>query len=202
VRVTLDAGLSARLRETAQQAGLTVNTVLQGAWALLLSRYGGGDDVVFGSIVSGRPADLPGVTSMVGLFINTLPTRVRIDGRGPLLTWLRELQAAQSEARRHDFVSLAQVQTWSEVPGGTNLFDSIVVFENYPFDEDAVARHGLGLEQERDLEPTNYPLSVVVAPGDTLSVNLDYDPAAFDAATVEGLGAGLRTLLAGMAAGS
>ncbi|MGV9251182.1 non-ribosomal peptide synthase/polyketide synthase [Streptomyces sp. NPDC003697] len=199
VRVTLDAGVSAGLRETAQQAGLTVNTLLQGAWALLLSRYGGGDDVVFGTTVSGRPAELPGVTSMVGLFINTLPTRARIDGRRPLLEWLGELQAAQSEARRHDFVSLAELQTWSEVPGGTNLFDSIVVFENYPFDEGALSRHGLGVEQERDLEPTNYPLSVVVAPGDTLSVSLDYDPAAFDTATVEGLGAGLRTLLTEMA---
>ncbi|QMU76780.1 amino acid adenylation domain-containing protein [Streptacidiphilus sp. PB12-B1b] len=199
VRVTLGTGLSARLRETAQQAGLTVNTVLQGAWALLLSRYGGGDDVVFGTIVSGRPAELPGVTSMVGLFINTQPTRVRIDGRSLLPQWLRELQAGQSEARRHD-VSLAQLQTWSEVPGGTALFDSIVVFENYPFDQDGAARHGLAVEAERDLEPTNYPLSVVVAPGDALTVNLDYDPAAFDAATVEGIGASLETLLAAMAA--
>ncbi|MTE22328.1 amino acid adenylation domain-containing protein [Streptomyces sp. TRM43335] len=199
VRVTLDAGVSARLRETAQRAGLTVNTVLQGAWALLLSRYGGGDDVVFGTTVSGRPAELPGVTSMVGLFINTLPTRARIDGRRDLVEWLRDLQSAQSESRRHDFVSLAQLQTWSEVPGGTNLFDSIVVFENYPFDSGALARHGLAVEQERDLEPTNYPLSVVVAPGDTLAVALDYDPDAFDAATVEGLGASLRTLLTEMA---
>jgi len=199
VRVSLDAGLSARLRETAQQAGLTVNTVLQGAWALLLSRYGGADDVVFGTIVSGRPAELPGVTSMVGLFINTQPTRVRIDGGRPLLPWLRELQAAQSEARRHDFVSLAQLQTWSEVPGGTSLFDSIVVFENYPFDQEAAARHGLGVEAESDLQPTNYPLSVAVVPGDALTVNLDYDPADFDAATVEGIGASLTTLLAALA---
>ncbi|MYW18858.1 AMP-binding protein, partial [Streptomyces sp. SID2955] len=172
----------------------------QGAWALLLSRYGGGSDVVFGTTVSGRPAELPGVTSMVGLFINTLPTRVRVDGRRPLLDWLRELQTAQSESRRHDFVSLAQLQSWSEVPGGTGLFDSIVVFENYPFDEGSLARHGLAMEQERDLEPTNYPLSVVVAPGDTLAVNLDYDPAAFDTTTVRALGKSLRTLLTGMAA--
>ncbi|MEU7414133.1 non-ribosomal peptide synthase/polyketide synthase [Streptomyces sp. NPDC042638] len=200
VRITLGPDDSARLRETAQRAGLTLNTVLQGAWALLLSRYGGGADVVFGTTVSGRPAELPGVTSMVGLFINTLPTRARVDGRRPLLDWLRELQAAQSESRRHDFVSLAQLQSWSEVPGGTGLFDSIVVFENYPFDEGALARHGLAMEQERDLEPTNYPLSVVVAPGDALAVNLDYDPAAFDASTVEALGESLRTLLTGMAA--
>ena len=200
VRVTLDTGVSARVREAAQQAGLTVNTLLQGAWALLLSRYGGSEDVVFGTIVSGRPADLPGVTSMVGLFINTQPTRVRVDGRRRLLDWLGELQTAQSEARRHDFVSLAQLQGWSEVPGGTALFDSILVFENYPFDAAAVTRHGLGVEAERDLEPTNYPLSVAVVPGDALTVNLDYDPAAFDAATVEEIGASLRTLLAAMAA--
>ncbi|HET9380237.1 MAG TPA: non-ribosomal peptide synthase/polyketide synthase [Streptomyces sp.] len=199
VRVALGQETSARLKDTAQRAGLTVNTMLQGAWALLLHHYGGGDDIVFGTTVSGRPAELPGVTSMVGLFINTLPTRLRIDVRRPLLDWLREVQAAQSEARRHDFVSLAQLQTWSDVPGGTGLFDSIVVFENYPFDEGALARHGLAVEQERDLEPTNYPLSVVVAPGDDLTVSLDYDPAAFDAATVEGLGASLRTLLTGIA---
>ncbi|MFC9955632.1 condensation domain-containing protein, partial [Streptomyces prasinus] len=160
VRVTLGKEVSARLKDTAQRAGLTVNTVLQGAWGLLLHHYGGGDDVVFGTTVSGRPAELPGVESMVGLFINTLPTRLRIDPGRPLLEWLREVQAAQSESRRHDFVSLAQLQTWSEVPGGTSLFDSIVVFENYPFDEGALARHGLAVEQERDLEPTNYPLSV------------------------------------------
>ncbi|MER6397891.1 non-ribosomal peptide synthase/polyketide synthase [Kitasatospora sp. NPDC001603] len=200
VRVALDNDLSPRLRETAQQAGLTVNTVLQGAWALLLARCCGGDDVVFGTIVSGRPAELPGVTSMVGLFINTLPTRVRIEGQRPLREWLRALQAAQSEDRRHGFVSLAQLQTWSEVPGGTSLFDSIVVFENYPFDEDAVNRYGLAVEAERDVEPTNYPLCVVVVPGEALSVSLEYDPAAFDATTVEALGAGLATLLAAIAA--
>ncbi|MFF4926499.1 non-ribosomal peptide synthase/polyketide synthase [Kitasatospora sp. NPDC001261] len=201
VRVALGAELSERLRDTARQAGLTVNTVLQGAWALLLSRYGGGDDVVFGTIVSGRPAELPGVTSMVGLFINALPTRVRIDPRRPLRELLREVQDHQSEARRHDAVSLAQLQGWSELPGGTALFDSLVVFENYPFDAQSLTRHGLGVETEQVLEPTSYPLSVVVAPGESIEVGLDHDPALFDTATVEGLGAGLHTLLAGMAAG-
>ncbi|MFH8793724.1 non-ribosomal peptide synthase/polyketide synthase [Streptomyces sp. NPDC017941] len=187
VRVLLDGGVSARLRETAQQAGLTVNTMLQGAWALLLSRYGGGDDVVFGTTVSGRPADLPGVTSMVGLFINTLPTRARVDGQRRLLEWLGDLQAAQSESRRHDFVSLAQLQTWSDIPGGTTLFDSIVVFENYPFDADALARHGLAIEQERDLEPTNYPLTVMISPGEQLTVELGFDPHYFEESTARSL---------------
>ncbi|MFB7912298.1 condensation domain-containing protein, partial [Kitasatospora sp. NPDC056076] len=201
VRIGLGAELSERLRDTARQAGLTVNTVLQGAWALLLSRYGGGDDVVFGTVVSGRPAELPGVTSMVGLFINALPTRARIDERRPLREWLHALQGAQSEARRYDSVSLAQLQNWSELPGGTALFESIVVFENYPFDAGALSRHGLAVETESVQEPTSYPLSVVVAPGDSVVIDLDHDPAAFDTATVEGLGASLRTLLAGLAAG-
>ncbi|MCK7622569.1 non-ribosomal peptide synthase/polyketide synthase [Streptomyces sp. RS10V-4] len=200
VRVTLDAADSARLRETAQRAGLTMNTVLQGAWGLLLSRWTARDDVVFGTTVSGRPAALPGVETMVGLFINTLPARVRVDGRRALLDWLRELQTAQSEARRHDHVSLADIQSWSELPPGTALFDTLVVFENYPFDRTALARHGLGLEPERDLEPTNYPLSVIVVPGERLTIALDHDPEVFDTATVERLGDHLRTLLTAMAA--
>ncbi|GAA3094466.1 hypothetical protein GCM10017687_01040 [Streptomyces echinatus] len=104
-----------------------------------------------------------------------------------MLDWLRELQAAQSESRRHDFVSLAQLQAWSEVPGGTGLFDSIGRLRELPLRR---GRVGPGTawpwSRERDLEPTNYPLSVVVAPGDTLAVHLDYDPAAFDASTGPG----------------
>ncbi|MFE9428493.1 non-ribosomal peptide synthase/polyketide synthase [Kitasatospora sp. NPDC006697] len=201
VLVELGAEVSARLRETAQGAGLTVNTVLQGAWALLLSRYGGAEDVVFGSTVSGRPAELPGVTGMVGLFINTLPTRVRVAGEQPLLAWLGELQAAQAEARRHEAVSLAQVQGWSELPGGTPLFASILVFENYPLDGEAPGRLGLTVTAERDVEPTSYPLSVVVAPGEAqLSVILDYDPAALDRPLVESLAGSLRAVLGGIAA--
>ncbi|MGR3937685.1 non-ribosomal peptide synthase/polyketide synthase [Streptomyces sp. BRA346] len=199
-RVALGAEESARLRTVAQLGGLTMNTVVQGAWGLLLSRYSGTDDVAFGTTVSGRPAALPGVESMVGVFINTIPTRVRVDGRSPLMSWLRDLQTAQSEARRFEFASLAQLQSWSEVPGGVGLFDSIVVFENYPFDSEAIAAHGLRIHQERDLEPTNYALSVVVAPEERLSISLDYDPAAFDAATVERLGGCLHGLLAEMAA--
>ncbi|OPF80196.1 non-ribosomal peptide synthetase [Streptomyces antioxidans] len=199
-RVTLGAEESARLRTTAQRCGLTMNTVVQGAWALLLSRYGGADDVCFGTTVSGRPAALPGVESMVGVFINTIPTRVRVAGESGLLDWLRELQSAQSESRLYEFVSLAQLGSWSEVPGGVSLFDSIVVFENYPFDGEAIAAHGLGIRQERDVEPTNYALSVVVAPEERLSICLDYDPGAFDAPTIERLGGCLRNLLVEMAA--
>ncbi|MGH3755824.1 MAG: amino acid adenylation domain-containing protein, partial [Pseudonocardiaceae bacterium] len=124
VRVELSAEESQRLQSVARRNGLTLNTVVQGAWAVLLSRYSGQRDVVFGTTVSGRPAELAGVESMVGMFINTVPTRVRLDGGREVVSWLRELQAAEVESRRFDFVSLAQVQAWSELPAGASLFDS------------------------------------------------------------------------------
>src|SRR5439155_13510880 len=152
VRLALPAERTAELRRMAQHNGLTLNTLVQGAWAVLLSAYSGVDEVVFGSTVSGRPADLPGVESMVGMFINTVPTRVRVDGARDLASWLRELQLAQTEARRFDFVSLAQLRSWSDVPAGGSLFDSMLVFENYPFDAGTAAAAGLRIHdvQARD----------------------------------------------------
>ncbi len=186
------------LRELARRAGLTLNTIVQGAWGLVLSRHSGESDVVFGTTVSGRPADLPGVESMVGLFINTLAGRVTVHDGQTVAAWLQELQAAQARSRRFDFVSLAQLQGWV----GTTLFESILVFENYPFDADAIAAHGIGLHEEGELQPTNYPLSVVVTPGERLTVSFDHDPDLFDAATIEQLAGHLLLVLDRIAAGA
>jgi non-ribosomal peptide synthetase component F len=138
-RFELTVEQSDRLRSMAKRNRLTVNTVVQGAWALLLARHSRQDDVVFGTTVSGRPAELPGVESMIGLFINTVPVRVRVNQAENVLSWLQRLQADQIESRRFDFVSLAQAQALSAVPGGTSLFDSIVVFENYPYSTGSVS---------------------------------------------------------------
>ncbi|MGH3875116.1 MAG: amino acid adenylation domain-containing protein [Pseudonocardiaceae bacterium] len=181
VRVALPAERSRRLSAAARHHGLTVHTVVQGAWALLLSRYSGHRDVVFGTTVSGRPAELAGVESMVGMFINTIPTRVQIDQGKDVLCWLRELQIAQTEARRFDFLPLTRLQSFSAIPAEVGLFDSIVVFENYPID----GRHGLQLRELTAVETTNYPLSVVVVPGERLSIGLGYDPTLFDMSTIE-----------------
>ena len=199
-RLELSVTESDRIHRAAMRNGLTVNTMVQGAWALLLSRYSGERDVVFGTTVSGRPPELPGVESMVGMFINTVPTRVTVHSGQPVARWLQALQAEQSESRRFDFVSLAELQGWSEVSAAVTLFDSILVFENYPFDDDALAAHGLRMHLVQDLEPTNYPLTVVVSPGDQLAASFDYDPALFDPATVERLAGHLETVLAGIAA--
>ena len=103
-----------RLRQMAARYQLTLNTIVQGAWAILLSRYSGEVDTVFGATVSGRPAELEGIESMVGLFINTLPVRVRVSPEDEVVTWLRELQAVQFEARQFEHTALVQVHSWSD----------------------------------------------------------------------------------------
>ncbi|AEY93394.1 NRPS protein [Streptomyces hygroscopicus subsp. jinggangensis 5008] len=196
----LDARVSHRLRESAARAGLTVNTVVEGAWALLLARSSGRDDVVFGTTVSGRPAELPGVESMIGMFINTVPTRVRVPA-GPVLPWLRDLQERQSDARRFDFLALPRIQAAGEVPSGEPLFDSMVVFENYPVDESATARTGVRVEEVRADDVTTFPWCLRAHLAERLAFVLAYDPALFDPATAERAADRLAALLTSLADG-
>ncbi|MGH3669991.1 MAG: amino acid adenylation domain-containing protein, partial [Pseudonocardiaceae bacterium] len=198
VSVELGEQDSVRLHRMAKSNGLTMNTLVQGAWALLLSRYSGADDVVFGTTVSGRPAELAGVESMVGMFINTVPTRVPVDGAQATAQWLRELQIAQIESRRFDFVSLAQIQAWCGLPVGTNLFDSMVVFENYPFESGSVIEAGLQVRAVRAIETTNFPLSLRAYLDRQLSLQLSFDPSQFDTATIERMAAHLIIVLEGI----
>ena len=137
----LPAELTARLHGLARQRGLTLNTVVQGLWAVLLGRLTGRDDVVFGVTVSGRPAELAGVERMVGLFINTLPLRVRLRPGEPLATLLAGIQESQSRLLAHQHVGLAEIQ---RAAGIGELFDTLVVFENYPVDRAAPGRAGRG----------------------------------------------------------
>ncbi|HLM46885.1 MAG TPA: condensation domain-containing protein, partial [Myxococcaceae bacterium] len=133
-QIHLSAASTEALNAFARQHGLTLNTVLQGAWALVLGHHAGTNDVVFGTTVSGRPPELPGVEGMVGLFINTLPVRVTLPSDEPLVPWLQRLQGWLLELRQHEHAPLVKVQRWSEVPSGTPLFESLVIFENYPVD--------------------------------------------------------------------
>ncbi|MGH3785815.1 MAG: non-ribosomal peptide synthetase, partial [Pseudonocardiaceae bacterium] len=181
----LSATDSDRLTEYAQHHGLTLNAVVQGAWALLLSRYSGERDVCFGATLSDRPANLPGVEDITGIFINTLPVRIETGSRIGVVEWLQELQATQADSRRFGFVSLAQIQALSELPIGDHLFDSIVVFENYPINDEQAATHGLAIRELQAAETTNYPLTVVVSARRQLSVEFGYDASAFDAAMIE-----------------
>ncbi|MCC3650366.1 amino acid adenylation domain-containing protein [Streptomyces sp. S07_1.15] len=170
--------LSRRLVEFARARGLTVNTVMQGAWALVLARLAGRTDVVFGGTVAGRPAELPGVESMVGLFINTLPVRVPLDAGQPVAEMLAALQERQSALMAHQHLGLSEVQ---QLAGAGAVFDTLVVYENYPrppAGPPAPDTFTLGFAEGR--EAAHYPFTLVVAPGDRMRCKLDYRPDLFD----------------------
>ena len=172
----LSAAGTERLKTFAQARSLTLNTVVQGAVALVIAAYTGKDDVVFGVTVSGRSASLPGVDEMVGLFINTLALRVQIRPGEPVVAWLHELQTHNAAMREHEHTPLMRAQHWSGAPRGGALFDTLLVFENYPIDRAlAPAAEQLGIGAVSAHERTNYPLTLEVAPGDRLRLQLDCD---------------------------
>lgn len=187
------------LRTFSRRHRLTLNTLTQAAWALLLSRRSGMDDVVFGSVVSGRPADLPGIESAVGLFINTLPVRVSVTHDAPVLPWLQALQAQQAHARRFEYTPLVDIQGWSGVPRGRNLFESILIFQNFPSDV-SLSEPGAKLRvvDMGLVERNSYPLTLVVEPGPRLLVKLVYDTRRFADSSVARLMENFRRLLLNM----
>ncbi|MEV6443363.1 non-ribosomal peptide synthase/polyketide synthase [Amycolatopsis sp. NPDC051716] len=199
VRTSLSTEDTTRLREVARRHGLTVNTLVQGAWALLLAHSSGESDVVFGTTVSGRPDDLPGVETMIGMFINTVPTRTSIEGGERVLPWLQRLQDEQNQARRYDFLALGKLRALSDVPPGENLFDSMVAFENYPFDENAAAQAGVTLREVTALDATTFPVTLRAYVDRRLGFELGTDPALFDEETAAAMAARLETLLLGLA---
>ncbi|RPH57094.1 non-ribosomal peptide synthetase, partial [bacterium] len=199
-RLEVSREVTAELQALAARHHLTLQTVTLGAWGLLVGRYSGEEDVVFGSTVSGRPAALPGVETMIGLFINTLPVRVRVNGAEPLAAWLRRLQERQLARQELEHTPLARIQRWSEVPAGSPLFETLYVFENYPDAGDAGPGR-LRIGNLRSLESTNYPVTLELTVGDRISLRLTSDRARVDEIAAPRLLRHLATLLAGMAEG-
>ncbi|MCM3338069.1 non-ribosomal peptide synthase/polyketide synthase [Paenibacillus sp. MER TA 81-3] len=202
--------LTSQLQSFARSHQLTLSTMVQAAWSLLLSRYSGESDVLFGATVAGRPADLAGVESIVGLFINTLPVRVQVRTDMDVVKWLSQLQQQQAEKQQYEYAALTQIQSWSEVPHGTPLFDSIIVYENYPIQvtvpeaaaavDEVTASEGVELLGVHSFERTNYPITLSVLPGGTLGLHIGYDTTRFSAADVRRMLEHLRNLLQGMVA--
>ena len=187
------------LKSLAKQNHLTLSTLLQGIWALLLSRYSGESDIVFGATVSGRPPTLSGVESMVGLFINTLPVRVKVSGDTKILPWLQQLQSQHLEREQYSWYPLVEIQRCSEIPGGRPLFESLVVFENYPLGSSLLEETAsLEINQIKSYERTNYPLTLVVIPGEELLVRMLYDCNRFDPDAIARMGNHFLTLLEGV----
>jgi non-ribosomal peptide synthetase component F/NRPS condensation-like uncharacterized protein len=182
----LPASTTRNLQDYARNHQLTLNTMVQGVWALILARHSRTFDVLFGVTVSGRPVELEGVESMLGMFINTLPVRVRMPGARRAVDWLKQIQAEQVEMRQYEYTPLGIVQRWSGAPAGGGLFESLLVFENYPMS--AVAREqegGVRIEAVESSTRTKYSLTLVVSPGAELGLYLAYDRRRFSDESIE-----------------
>ncbi|MGM7649073.1 amino acid adenylation domain-containing protein, partial [Nocardia sp. JW2] len=196
VVVEIDNDRTRALGKFAGELGVTVNTLLQTAWGIVVGRLTGRDDVVFGATVSGRPAELPGVESMVGLFINTLPVRIQIDDRMTAEKLTQKVQSEQAELLSHHFVGLSDIQ---RVAGAGSQFDTLLVFESYPMDKDAVTAAssidgmqvtGVGLD-----DATHYPLTLVVMAESTIEITMRYLRSTFTEDEVRTLSARLLRVL-------
>ncbi|HKV12634.1 MAG TPA: amino acid adenylation domain-containing protein, partial [Thermoanaerobaculia bacterium] len=197
-RVQLSREVTAELQALAVRHQITLQTVTLGAWAVLLGRYSGETDVVFGNVVSGRPATLPGVETRVGMFVNTLPVRVEVNAAEPLAGWLQRLQKRQLARQELQHAPLADLQRWSEVPAGSPLFETLYVFENYPnAGEDSSS---LRIGNLQTFESTNYPVTLAILSGDPLGLQLMWDRSRVDGDAARRMLQHLATLLEGVAA--
>ncbi|EEK70326.1 hypothetical protein bcere0007_52480 [Bacillus mycoides] len=171
------------LQNWAKRNRLTLNTVIQGAWAYLMGRYSGEDDIVYGVTSSGRPTEIIDVENIVGPFIITSPTRIQLIDNIKIMDWLQKIQEEEIERRQYEYASLTEIQGWSEVPRGTPLFHSLYVFENYPVKEESSGNLEIG--ELEGVEQTHYPLGLTVVPESQLLLKLKYDRSKFNGLTIE-----------------
>ncbi|HWS92469.1 MAG TPA: condensation domain-containing protein, partial [Mycobacterium sp.] len=186
------------LSELARSCHTTVNTVLQSAWAQLLTSLTGQHDVAFGVAVSGRPAEVAGAESMVGLLINTVPVRATITSATTTADLLDQLQSTHNDTLEHQHLALSEIH---RVTGHEQLFDTLFVYENYPIDTTALSGvDGLAITEFTSREYNHYPLAVMAAPGHELGLRLEFDTDVFDAASIEALIERLERMLVAVTA--
>ena len=195
----LSAELTSSLKAFALENGVTLYTLVEAAWALLLSRYSGQQDVVFGIIRASRSSF--GNDEAVGLYINTIPVRINISTDKSVRSWLKELRARQGRLREYAQTPLLKIQEWCDLPSGMPLFESILVFENHDI-RSSIQSHWENWEI-RDftiLEQTNYPISLSGWGGESLLLKIEYERNLFDEATIDRMLGHLATMLQAMPA--
>ena len=196
----LNTKVTSALRRLAESNGFSLNTIVQGAWALLLHRYSGTGEVVLGVIRANRRSSMQGAESMIGLFVNTLPLRIAVDSSAALIPWLREIHRCWNEMRGHEHASLAMIQTWSDVAPGNPLFHTTVMFDRE--DLDALMRKQGGQWARRGIRTfsqTNYPLDLAAFDGNELCLRIDFERSRIDDTAAERMIGHLHALLCGMA---
>jgi amino acid adenylation domain-containing protein/non-ribosomal peptide synthase protein (TIGR01720 family) len=196
VNLLLTEDLSGVLAELAKRHRLTLSNILQTAWAALLQIYSQSTDIVFGATVSGRPPELDGVEGMVGLFINTLPVRAKLKPRQSIVECMTTLLHNQMDSDLYAYTPLVTIQACSELPPRTPLFNSILVFENYPLDDSIDEQaQALSFSALQLHEQTNLPLTVTASGGQRVPIKISYDQHMFDAKKVSQLLECLHRLL-------
>ena len=193
--IDIDAPATAALTALAREHHVTLNTVALGVWSLILARWMRTADVVFGTTVAGRSSSLEGIERAAGLFINTLPLRVDVAPEQRLGPWLQGIQRDQLDVRAHEQASLASIQRWWGGSPGEPLFESILVFENYPPPTTHERRSPITVGERTHIEQSNYPLAVLVVPGEELRFMFVFDTAALSVPAVEMLGAQVRAVI-------
>ncbi|MFE7404307.1 condensation domain-containing protein, partial [Streptomyces sp. NPDC057557] len=200
LELALDADTTASLTQRARSLGVTPSTMVQTAWALVLAQHTGRDDVVFGATVSGRPVEVAGAETMVGLFINTLPVRIRLRPAETLAGLVTRVQQEQAGLMPHHHYDLPSIKQLSGLRGDTPLFDSLLIYENYPSAPAGAvgaAEDGGGLRIAgfRGRDATHYPLTLMAIPGTELILRLSYRQDLLDLTTASTLGERLMRAL-------
>ena len=199
VHQALSLEQTAQLRAFAQAHKVTLNTLVQAAWLLLLQRQTGQETVTFGATVSGRPAGLQGIEQQVGLFINTLPIIATPDPQLWIGQWLQQVQELNLSLREHEHTPLFDIQRWADT-GGRALFDTLLVVENYPVSA-ALAQGtsaGLTFSNVQNVEQTHYPLTVLLGAGAALEFEFSFDTALFGEGDIRQLAESFQHLLLGL----
>ncbi|WP_025028876.1 non-ribosomal peptide synthetase, partial [Caldalkalibacillus mannanilyticus] len=189
-KVSFDLGksLTERIDQVTKQYQVTMNTLIQAAWGVLLQKYNNADDVVFGSVVSGRPAEIPGIEKMIGLFINTIPVRIHGSAEEAFDDLMRRVQAQAIASQEYDYYPLYEIQAQTEQK--QNLINHILVFENFPVEEEmehqadqwsATDEEELDITDASAVEQTNYDFNVTVIPGNEIRIRIEYNSLVYDA---------------------
>jgi len=193
-KLVLDNEETHHLTNWAKQQGLTLNTLFQGIWGLVLHRQTGQQDIVFGNVVSGRAGGLANAQEQVGLLINTIPLRIQFNNVMTGLDYLTSIQQQLSTSQQYDYLPLGQIQSWAGFNAQAPLIDHLFMFENYPI-ESRQQDSALYITDIIAQEQTNYTLNVVVLPGKELTFRLDYDERFYQQQDIARLMGHVRQLL-------
>lgn len=190
--VSISQKVSKSLQEMSHRHGITIYSLFQACWGMLLNKYNDAEDVVFGSVVSGRPSEISGVDRMIGLFINTIPVRVHVSNDDTVISLSKQIHETSFNGAAHHYYQLADIQKTSKL--GSQLFDHILVYENYPIG-DQIDQTGFRVEEVEVFEKSIYGLAVVIFPGESLRIKFQYDPQVYKPEAIDQLAGHFKNAL-------